>query len=63
MASRHRISDMLKPPKDEGLRINLRLQGKAAQAVREAMDRFDVDAPTAIRILIAEARDGKRVAN
>lgn len=56
-------TDLLKPRPKTDLRINLRLHGKTAQAVKECMAEMDVDAPTAVRILISQAkRDGNRVA-
>ena len=55
-------TNLLRPPETDELRINLRLSGKQAHAVKDAMTEFGVDAPTAVRILIAEAANGKRVA-
>ena len=52
--------DLLKPrPKPPELRINLRLHGKPAQLVKECMLEMDVDAPTAVRILMTQVKREK----
>jgi hypothetical protein len=52
-------ADILRPPGEAELRINLRLKGKPARAVRATMAELDVDAPTAVRILIAQAANNR----
>ena len=48
-------TNLLRPDPTPELRINLRVKGKTARTVVATMAKYDVDAPTAVRILLATA--------